>query len=224
MPKTKASQTYANISLALSWLAHYWCSLRRSYIAALYATLASAALSLKCAHHTHYAECMHDWNAIFGHMGGLHKRVIWWAGGVQGLLLYWKLQSNQDFKQRRNGGFIKIRTFPRCNSSFLKGSFSRVFLHFFSFLCPCPCLFEYLWLCLMKGSCPDVRCCTHRTPTKISNLRLSLSCYIYTLRQIAWHCMIQYFMHWHCRSDPEWLMWHWNDWKFVYIAEMQSFW
>ena len=132
MPKTKASQTYANISLALSWLAHYWCSLRRSYIAALYATLASAALSLKCAHHTHYAECMHDWNAIFGHMGGLHKRVIWWAGGVQGLLLYWKLQSNQDFKQRRNGGFIKIRTFPRCNSSFLKGSFSRVFLHFIS--------------------------------------------------------------------------------------------
>ena len=134
MPKTKASQTYANISLALSWLAHYWCSLRRSYIAALYATLASAALSLKCAHHTHYAECMHDWNAIFGHMGGLHKRVIWWAGGVQGLLLYWKLQSNQDFKQGRNGGFIKIRTFPRCKSSFLKGSFSRVFLHFFVFV------------------------------------------------------------------------------------------
>ena len=189
----------------------------------------SAALSLKCAHHTHYAECMHDWNAIFGHMGGFNPLgcTKGWSGEMEGCRVCYSTESFKATKTSNKEEMAVLLRYGRFLAAILASS--KVHFPEFSFisflcLCPCLCLFEYLWLCLMKGSCPDVRCCTHRTPTKISNLRLSLSCYIYTLRQIAWHCMIQYFMHWHCRSDPEWLMWHWNDWKFVYIAEMQSFW
>ena len=138
-------------------------------------------------------------------MTGMQFLVIWvgctkgWSGELEGCRVCYSTESFKATKTSNKEEMAVLLRYGRFLAAILASS--KVHFPEFSFisflcLCPCLCLFEYLWLCLMKGSCPDVRCCTHRTPTKISNLRLSLSCYIYTLRQIAWHCMIQYFMHW----------------------------